>query len=202
MTSEKTVYEPTAGNGALLPAANPTLASVNELNRERAADLRQQGYTVTQEDAVTYLPAQQHDIVIANPPFNSVMDERGRVKLFNLGRYSTTQIDHAIALNALKAMKPEGRAVLILRGKLGAEAERSNRYNLRSSRAFYFTLYQEYNVIHHFSIWGNLYHRQGDGFPIDLIAIAGKGKSSLPLPAAAEGVTTRLQSRLNQYHSP
>uniref|UniRef100_A0A0C1N4W2 Uncharacterized protein n=1 Tax=Tolypothrix bouteillei VB521301 TaxID=1479485 RepID=A0A0C1N4W2_9CYAN len=92
------------------------------------------------------------------------MDESGRVKLFNLGRYSTTQIDHAIALNALKVMKPEGRAVLILGGKLGGDAERSSRYNSRSSRAFYFTLYQEYNVIHHFSIWGDLYRRQGAGF--------------------------------------
>ncbi|MBD2305647.1 strawberry notch C-terminal domain-containing protein [Chroococcidiopsis sp. FACHB-1243] len=185
ITLEKTVYEPTAGNGALLLAANPTFASVNELNPSRAADLRRQGYTVTQADAVTYFPAKQHDIVIANPPFNSVVDESGRVKLFNLGRYSTTQIDHAIALNALKVMKPEGRAVLILGGKLGAEAERSSRYNSRESRAFYFTLYREYNVIHHFSIWGDLYRRQGAGFPIDLIAIAGKGKSSLPLPAAA-----------------
>ncbi|PSB62819.1 helicase, partial [Chroococcidiopsis cubana CCALA 043] len=184
MTLEKTVYEPTAGNGALLLTANPTRASVNELNPSRAADLRRQGYTVTQEDAVTYLPVKQHDVVIANPPFNSVMDERGRVKLFNLRRYSTTQIDHAIALNALKVMKPKGRAVLILGGKLGGDAERSSRYNSRESRAFYFTLYQEYNVIHHFSIWGDLYRRQGAGFPIDLIAIAGKGKSSLSLPAA------------------
>jgi hypothetical protein len=184
ITPEKTVYEPTAGNGALLLAANPTRASVNELNPSRAADLRRQGYTVTQADAVTYCPAKQHDIVIANPPFNSVVDESGRVKLFNLGRYSTTQIDHAIALNALKVMKPEGRAVLILGGKLGGDAERSSRYNSRSSRAFYFTLYQEYNVIHHFSIWGDLYRRQGAGFPIDLIAIAGKGKSSRSLPAA------------------
>ncbi|MBD2309889.1 hypothetical protein H6G17_31255 [Chroococcidiopsis sp. FACHB-1243] len=71
ITPEKTVYEPTAGNGALLLAATPTLASVNELNRERAADLRRQGYTVTQEDAVTYLPVKQHDVVIANPPFTN-----------------------------------------------------------------------------------------------------------------------------------
>jgi hypothetical protein len=35
-----TVYEPTAGHGALLIAANPNYVTVNELNADRANDLR------------------------------------------------------------------------------------------------------------------------------------------------------------------
>lgn len=185
ITPEKTVFEPTAGNGALLIKATPVNATVNELNSERASDLRQQGYTVTERDASTYLPQKLHDVVIMNPPFGSVPDGAGGTKRFNTGRYSTTQIDHAIALNALKAMKPEGRAVLILGGKLGDdEATRSNRYNTQQSRAFYFTLYSQYNVASHFSILGDLYRKQGAGFPIDLIVIEGQGKSERSLPAA------------------
>nr|MCU0536471.1 class I SAM-dependent methyltransferase [Hydrococcus sp. Prado102] len=180
ITPHKTIYEPTAGHGALLIASNPANTTVNELNRDRASDLRSQGYTVTEQDASIYLPDSQHDVVIMNPPFGSVANRR-----FNTGRYSTTQIDHAIALHALKAMKSDGRTVLILGGKLGSDEEqRSNRYNTKETRAFYYSLYEQYNVIEHISIWGNLYHKQGAGFPIDLIAIAGQGKSQRPLPAA------------------
>lgn len=185
ITPEKTVFEPTAGNGALLIKATPVNATVNELNSERASDLRQQDYTVTERDASIYLPEKLHDVVIMNPPFGSVPDGAGGTKRFNTGRYSTTQIDHAIALNALKAMKPEGRAVLILGGKLGDdEATRSDRYNTQQSRAFCFTLYSQYNVASHFSIWGDLYRKQGAGFPIDIIVIEGQGKSERSLPAA------------------
>ena len=41
-----------------------------------------------------------------------------------------------------------------------------------------------YNVVDHFSISGNLYKKQGAAWPVDMIVIEGKGKSSLPLPGA------------------
>ncbi|MGB3311735.1 MAG: hypothetical protein WBG32_15250 [Nodosilinea sp.] len=40
---ETTVYEPSAGHGALLVGTDPTQVTVNELNPDRAADLRAQG---------------------------------------------------------------------------------------------------------------------------------------------------------------
>jgi hypothetical protein len=49
--SANTVYEPTAGHGALLLGSNLELATVNELNPDRATDLRNQGFTVTEHDA-------------------------------------------------------------------------------------------------------------------------------------------------------
>lgn len=83
-------------------------------------------------------------------------------------------------------MKDDGKAVLILGGKLGTdEDKRSDRDNTKESRAFYYTLYNAYNVIEHISIWGDLYRKQGAGFPIDLIVISGRGKSARSLPAAA-----------------
>lgn len=179
------VYEPTAGNGSLLIGTSPDRATVNELNPDRAAALRAQGFSVTEHDATTYLPDTLHDAVILNPPFSSVQDGAGGRKSFDTGHYRTTQIDHAIALNSLKAMKPDGRAVLILAGKLGdGEQKRSERYNSLESRAFYYTLYNHYNVTAHFSIWGDLYRKQGAAFPVDVIVIEGKGKSQRLLPAS------------------
>ena len=183
-TAEKTVYEPSAGHGALLMGSNASNVTVNELNPERAKDLSEQGYTVTQKDAAEYLPEQQHDIVIMNPPFGTV-EEKGEQRKFQFGDFRTNQIDHAIALKSLGAMKPDGRAVLILGGKMGVEDDkRSNRYNTRESRGFYYTLYRHYNVTEHLSVHGNLYRKQGAGFPIDMIVVEGKGKSAKPLPAA------------------
>jgi hypothetical protein len=68
-----TVYEPTAGNGALLLLADPNKAIVNELNSDSAAALRAQGFTVTQKDASSFVPATEAvDRIITNPPFGSL----------------------------------------------------------------------------------------------------------------------------------
>ena len=108
------------------------------------------------------------DVVICNPPFGSVKDEQFRHPSLTYSRYLDTQVDQVIALKALSVMKPDGRAVLILGGKKGKEEYiRSERYNTRESRAFYYILYQNYRVTQHFSIWGDLYRKQGAGFPID-----------------------------------
>ncbi|WP_322730345.1 strawberry notch C-terminal domain-containing protein [Nostoc sp. ChiQUE01b] len=185
VNSDTTVYEPSAGHGALLLGATPDKVTVNELNPARAGDLREQGYTVTEADASRFTPSQLHDVVIMNPPFGTVDASPGRPKQFQFGKFQTTQIDHAIALQGLSAMKPDGRAVLILGGKLGMDEDiRSDRYNSRESRGFYYTLYQNFNVVDHFSIFGNLYRKQGAGFPIDMIVIDGRGKSDRRLPAA------------------
>lgn len=191
--TQTTVYEPTAGHGALLLLSDRERVIANELNRERVADLRSQGYAVTQFDATSYCPNAEVDMVIANPPFGWVRAEDGRTRVFSVPRagvgegraFVSTQIDHAIALNSLKAMKDAGKAVLILGGQLGDERSRSNGYNSQTNRLFYYTLYNEYNVTRHISIDGDLYRRQGAGFPIDLIVIEGRGKSGLTLPAAA-----------------
>ncbi|MEX0270496.1 DNA polymerase [Leptolyngbyaceae cyanobacterium UHCC 1019] len=188
ITPETTVYEPTAGNGALLIGANSTNVIANELNGDRFTELKQRGYQqLTQSDASTYRPDGKVDVIITNPPFGIVHGEDGKVKRFEVpgNRRGTRQIDHAIAFRALETMKDDGRAVLILGGKLGSDEDlRSDRYNSIESRGFFYALYQHYNVTQHASIWGDLYRKQGAGFPIDLIVIEGRGKSGRDLPAA------------------
>lgn len=185
INKETTVYEPTAGNGALLLLADPQKAIVNELNPDRAAALRAQGFTVTSQDASTFLPAVESvDRIITNPPFGSLKDAQGFTQIFRRGLLTTSQLDHAIALTALDLMKPQGKAVLILGGKIGDELERTERYNTQLTRGFYRWLYKDagYKVADHFSISGSLYRKQGTSFPIDVIVIEGKGETQLKLP--------------------
>jgi len=182
----KTVYEPTAGNGALLLLADPAKTITNEINPERAEALRAQGFNPTEFDATTSRPGRNSvDVVITNPPFGSIRDGNNQPRWFAEGPLRTTQIDHVIALNALKEMKEDGQGVLILGGKLGNDEARSERYNSQLSRGFFRYLYKDagFKVVDHFSIAGSLYSKQGAGFPIDIILIGGKGTTDRKLPA-------------------
>lgn len=193
ITDKSKVYEPTAGNGMLLIGADPAKARVNEINADRREALKSQGFSPTNLDASVDRQIGKHfDVVIANPPFGAVRDDDGQSKVFDMSDiqpgYKTHEIDHAIALRALEAMKDDGRAVLILGGvnKLAATDEaRSNAYNGKAKREFFKTLYDNYNVVDHFGVAGELYERQGAGWTTDVIVIDGRGKSALKLPAAA-----------------
>lgn len=188
ITKQTTVIEPTAGNGALVMAANPKLTMVNELNKSRAESLKEQGFDVTTNDAVKHdFGNRDANVVIANPPFGVVKDDDNKTITFNIsGGYNTNEIDHAIALNALKAMGENGKAVLIVGGpsKMLSDEKRSDAYNGKAKRSFYFTLYNQYNVTDHFTVSGDLYAKQGAAWPVDVIVIDGVGKSELKLPAA------------------
>ncbi len=186
INQESVVSEPTAGNGALLIVTDPKRVFANELNADRAVALRSQGYVnVSEKDGTTWNPPQKVDSVIANPPFGVVRDDKGDSKSFKINeRYTTNEIDHAIVLNSLKAMKDDGTAVLILGGiKSDDMAARSDAYNSKSKRAFYLTLYSEYIVADHFTVSGNMYAKQGATWPVDVIVIKGRGKSTRSLPA-------------------
>lgn len=184
-----TVYEPSAGNGALLIDARPTYVTANELNPDRVAQLRAflPGGTVTEADATETAPAQPVDAVIANPPFGPVKDDAGNTVRFQVdGEYSTNEIDHAIAMKALEAMKDDGRAVLIVGGinkMITDPRKRADAYNGKAKREFYYKLYSQYNVTDHFTVDGDLYAKQGAGWPVDVIVIDGRGRSALSLPA-------------------
>ncbi|MCM1513312.1 MAG: strawberry notch C-terminal domain-containing protein [Oxalobacter formigenes] len=184
--SNTTVYEPTAGNGALLIGANPQNIIANELNTERANRLRSQGMTVTEKDATQYTPDKTPDAVIANPPFGTVKEENGQTRHFDVLGLDTTEIDQAIALKALHTLPENGRAVLIIGGKKGSDKARSNKYNTAAQRAFYKTLFDNFNVVDHFSVDGKLYARQGAGYPIDFIVIDGHHPTENPVYPAGK----------------
>ncbi len=191
ITANSTVYEPSAGNGALLLTADPDKVVANELNEDRARFLRAllPGGTVTVNDAAEVVPEQDFDVIIANPPFGVVKDDAGKSKTWQIDeQYETREIDHAISMKALDAMLPEGSGVLIV-GSVAKTAKteqaRSDAYNSKSKREFYLKLYQQYNVVDHFTVPGELYERQGAGWPVDVIVIRGRAKSQRQVPAVS-----------------
>jgi hypothetical protein len=197
------VYEPTAGNGALIIGADPKNTLANELNDQRRDALREQGFKPTNGDATLIDKAamsllsvlkqntgdrfNEFDRVIANPPFGTILDEDQEKKTWPLvGTKDTTdQIDQAIALTALQHMQDDGRAVLILGGKnIKDPEERAKAYATPNQMKFWKPLYEQYRVVDHFTVDGDLYKKQGAGWPVDVVVIAGKGKSPIQLPSA------------------
>lgn len=183
------VYEPSAGNGALLTAVPTSSAIVNELEPGRIAALRRQGFAViNQGDALEYAPKTRPTIILANPPFGTVNGPGGKPREFQVDdRYSTSQIDFAIAAKALQQMTDDGSAAIIVAGPnklvLNSEQAKADAYQQKQKRDFYYWLYNNYNVVDHFTTAGELYAKQGAGWPVDTIVIRGRGKSDLPLPA-------------------
>lgn len=177
------VYEPTAGTGMLLIDADPARTTANELDPDRAKILKAQGFTTTEKDGAKTGPKEGSiDSVVGNPPFGTVPDPAGGNQKWPLGsKGRTDQIDQAIVQRALASMKKDGRAAFVV-GSKREMATGEPAYKGRS-RLFYRWLYAHYNVTHHFTVSGDLYTKQGAGFPVDVFVIEGEGRSSLPLPA-------------------
>lgn len=178
------VYEPTAGNGALLINTTPENAVVNELNEERANNLRGQGFTVDGRDALDFVETGWNmspvDSVIMNPPFGALHEE-GRANAQLRTGYKIDKIDQAIVAESLRALKDDGKASIII----GANKEAGEISN--QDRTFFNWLYSHYNVKDHFEIDGKLYNRQGAGWPIRFITIEGrKDEDNSVSPTAGE----------------
>jgi len=178
--SEKTtVLEPTAGNGMLVIGAKAWNTQANEINDDRVASLRSQGFSPTQNDAAQGFPGVDGtvDTVITNPPFGPIKDAQGNSIKVRVDGYTLGQIDHLIAARALQAMKDDGRATLII-GANKVTGEQSN-----NDLIFFNWLYGNYNVISHFEVDGDLYQRQGAAWPVRVITIQGRNKTSTTAPS-------------------
>lgn len=138
----------------------PENAVVNELNNDRAGNLRSAGFEVTQNNAATstLAPEKSLDALVMNPPFGAVRDDSGNTVTYTiLPEYSTGEIDHAIVFKSLESMKDDGNAVLIIGGTLAeSEQGRKEAYRGRAKRQFFFNLHQQYNVVDHFTVGGDL----------------------------------------------
>lgn len=189
VTADTKMIESTAGNGMLAIGASLANATVNELNPKRAAMLEAMGFKPTTENAATatLAPARSQDAVVINPPFGATKDSQGNTIVYEVKpNFGTREVDHAIVFKTLEAMKDDGRAVLIVGGVMSeADEARREDYRGKNKRMFYFNLYRDYNVVDHFTVDGALYAKQGASYPVDVIVINGRGKSSRDLPAAA-----------------
>lgn len=181
ITRTTVTHEPTAGTGMLLIGSDPERAIVNELNDARIEALKAQGFAPTQKDAATQMLVpvdSKPDAVVTNPPFGSIKDADGKPVKVKVDGFSLGQIDHLIAARALDAMKEDGRATLILGANKVAGGLSTD------DRIFFNWLYSHYNVAGHFEVEGDLYTRQGAGWPVRVITINGRQKSSKISPVA------------------
>ena len=189
VTKNTSVYEPTAGNGMLLIAANPENAVVNELNKDRAAALENQGFDVTNKDASKSVGVFDRSVssVVMNPPFGSIPEK------VIIDGYTIKKIDHLIVARALEAMKDDGKATMII------GANKMPGVIAGADRIFFNWLYNHYNVTSHFEIDGKMYVKQGAAWPIRVLTINGR-KSPDGSLAPQDGTIARLDNWKDIYN--
>ena len=176
ITEKSRVLEPTAGNGALLIAADPNKTFANEINPDRAANLEEQGFKPTQNDATdsrNYPSSQVGDVegfdsVIMNPPFGSREE--------NIGGYNIKKLDHIIAIRALAEMSDNGKAAIIIGGQMisGRSIDAEGRVATVGLNTFLNYLSNHYNIDHVIDVDGSIYRKQGTSFPTTMIVISGR----------------------------
>lgn len=169
---DKAVFEPSAGNGLLTIATKPNKVVVNEIDPVRNENLVRQMYReVLSQDASREFPrfAKRFDAVITNPPFGrlphpEIWDE-----------FKIKELDHHMALTALRTMKNSGKAAIIIGGH--TKWDERGRIQKGKNRLFFNYLYKYYNVDDVIPIDGSkLYSRQGTSFNTRLILIDGINK--------------------------
>lgn len=163
--ADGSVLEPTAGNGMLVFTIPVGQVHVNELNKTRLDNLREQGFAqVTQQDATEPFDGDvRYDVVIANPPF-------GKREAVEYDGKKIPGLDPQITLNALSSMKDDGRAAIIIGGNM----EYANNGAIKSMKPFFTYLYDHYNVKGVIDMSGGLYAKQGTTFPTRMILIDGR----------------------------
>lgn len=188
----ETVYDPTAGNGALLIGQRPEDRVANEIDPTRLRGL--QARHKWNFDAANGKPPREIDHLVANPPFGALSEGQGKVLYMSHNglspiRYSgdpvvsTSRLHHAIIWQGLTSLPADGRAVLILPSVRAFNSEeRAKAYDEAGLRRFHWKLYDTFNVVDHVTLSGDLYRQQGASWPVDIIVVNGKGKSNLPLP--------------------
>lgn len=176
-----TVYEPAAGTGMLTVAGDVSTTDVNEIDVVRKNILAKQGFhRLTGKDASKSVPNKKYDRVIMNPPFNSA-DET------EIDGYKFGKLDHIIAVRALSTLLPNGKAAIIV----GANTEKRDGAGRANYQDYVFLsyLYDKFNVSDNLIVSGDLYKKQGAGYPVRVITVNGvrsEGSSAVSVPKNIE----------------
>lgn len=157
--------EPSAGNGMLTIGLPMDKVHVNDIDAQRLANLRRQGFkNVTSQDGTQSFKVKPVDIVITNPPFGSATPR-------DYDGYKISSLEGQMAINALESMKDDGRAAIIIGGK--TEYAKNGSLNPKD-KAFLGYLYSHYNVEDVINVDGGLYAKQGTSYPTRIILINGR----------------------------
>lgn len=157
--------EPSAGNGMLTIGLPMDKVHVNDIDAQRLANLRRQGFkNVTSQDGTQPFADKDVDVVVTNPPFGSATPKE-------YDGYKISSLEGQMAINALESMKDDGRAAIIIGGK--TEYAKNGSLNPKD-KAFLGYLYSHYNVEDVINVDGGLYAKQGTSYPTRMILINGR----------------------------
>lgn len=159
--------EPSAGNGMLTIGLPMDKVHVNDIDAQRLANLRRQGFkNVTSQDGTQPFADKDVDVVVTNPPFGSATPKE-------YDGYKISSLEGQMAINALESMKGDGRAAIII----GGNTEYAKNGSLKpKDKAFLGYLYSHYNVEDVINVDGSLYAKQGTSYPTRMILINGRRK--------------------------
>ena len=161
----KSALEPSAGNGMLTIGLPKDAVHVNDIDAQRLANLRRQGFkNVTSQDGTQPFADKYVDVVVTNPPFGSAIPKE-------YDGYKISSLEGQMAINALESMKDDGRAAIIIGGK--TEYAKNGSLNPKD-KAFLGYLYSHYNVEDVINVDGSLYAKQGTSYPTRIILINGR----------------------------
>ena len=161
----KSALEPSAGNGMLTIGLPMDVVHVNDIDAQRLANLRRQGFkNVTSQDGTQPFADKDVDVVVTNPPFGSATPKE-------YDGYKISSLEGQMAINALDSMKDDGRAAIIIGGK--TEYAKNGSLNPKD-KAFLGYLYSHYNVEDVINVDGSLYAKQGTTYPTRIILINGR----------------------------
>ena len=161
----ESALEPSAGNGMLTIGLPMDKVHVNDIDAQRLANLRRQGFkNVTSQDGTQPFADKDVDVVVTNPPFGSATPKE-------YDGYKISSLEGQMAINALDSMKDDGRAAIIIGGK--TEYAKNGSLNPKD-KAFLGYLYSHYNVEDVINVDGGLYAKQGTTFPTRIILINGR----------------------------
>lgn len=161
----ESALEPSAGNGMLTIGLPMDNVHVNDIDAQRLANLRRQGFkNVTSQDGTQPFADKDVDVVVTNPPFGSATPKE-------YDGYKISSLEGQMAINALDSMKDDGRAAIIIGGK--TEYAKNGSLNPKD-KAFLGYLYSHYNVEDVINVDGGLFAKQGTTFPTRIILINGR----------------------------
>lgn len=161
----ESALEPSAGNGMLTIGLPMDKVHVNDIDAQRLANLRRQGFkNVTSQDGTQPFADKDVDVVVTNPPFGSATPKE-------YDGYKISSLEGQMAINALDSMKDDGRAAIIIGGK--TEYAKNGSLN-QKDKAFLGYLYSHYNVEDVINVDGSLFAKQGTTFPTRMILINGR----------------------------
>jgi hypothetical protein len=161
------LLEPSAGNGALTIGIPAPLWHVNDIDERRLMNLRSMPYgKITNQDGTMPFETKAYDAVATNPPFGSTQE-----KEFDGGRTKISSLEGLMAINALASMKDDGRAAIIIGGN--TQYMSNGAMQAKDMKLFKY-LYTHYNVVDVINLDGDMYKRNGTGYNVRMILIAGR----------------------------